>query len=510
MIKTPAFGALLLAVLLAVSCGSGAPEDNPAATHRLVKGDLRMTLTESGTLEARFKTSIRPQIKTGAKILSIVDEGTLVKAGDVLVELDKESVQREIEDLEDRVIQLEADLKNARTDLEIQKGENESAVEKAALALEFAEKELERYEQGDHPQALRDRELKIDQADSRLKQARDKYAQMPRLLEEGFVTPIELEEKKLAFESAQVELESARLDLELYEKYTHPMTLRQKKADVIEAQREQKRVVARAEAREEAKVAVVRQKDRQYEAAVAKLEEARAELAHLTITAPQDGIVIYGGERDRRGNMEQNVKVGETAFPGRTLIELPDLTMMNVNLQVHQADVGKLRKGLTAWISLPGRSQTKYRGTVTDIGSVAQSQSWRDPIRRFDVVVQIEDRVQGLRAGITVEVEIDLGEIGATLFVPLQAVSSSGSGYFVFLKDSGGVKKRRVRLGVANEQFVQVLEGLAEGDEILLVNPEVAAEEEEQESGGGEERPGAGGAPAGGNGAGQRPGSRPR
>ena len=484
---------LLLLLLSLPGCPGAADEAKPTQeTFTVKRGDLKVTLKESGVLQARNRVDIRPQAR--AVILSIVEEGKIVKEGDVLAELDKESVQKDIEKLEDDLIQLESDLKSARTDLEIQIAENESDVEQASLKLRFAGLELERYEQGDYPLELRDRELKLEQA-------RDKYEKMPQLLKDGFVTQVEVEEKKLAFESAE-------LQLELYKKYTHPMAIEQKQSNVTEAERELSRVKARAEARFEARSAVVRQRERQHEIALQKLQEQRDELSHLTIVAPQSGIVIYGGKRDRRGDMEEEVKVGGMAYPGRTLIELPDLSLMDVSLQVHQADINKLRKGLPALITFPDKSAGKHRGTVSEIGSVAQSTSWRDPVRRFDVVVQIDDRVEGLRAGVTVEVEINLGDIDGILYVPVQAIASTGAGFSVYVLEGGTVKRRRVKLGRSNEQFVQVLEGLAEGDEALLTNPDVLVPDEEGDAEALKEKPTAGGRPNGG-GTGQPSGERP-
>ncbi len=502
MKATAAVPLLILTVLLVAGCadenGTGA---EGVETFLVEKGNMEITLTEAGTLQARNRVDIRSKVK--AQILSLIEEGTLVKAGDILAELDKESVQDDIERLEDNVIQLTADLKNARTDLEIQIATNDSDIEGADLKLKFSRLGLERYVEGDAKLELRDLELKLDEA-------RDKWEKMPKLLEEGFVTVVDAEKNKLAFESAQLKLEN-------YKKYTYPMTLEQKQSDVTEAKRELKRVKARAEARFEAKTAVVRQKERQFETAVGKLEEEKERLQNLTIVAPQDGIVIYGGRRDRWGNVEDEIKVGSTAYPGRTLIELPDLSRMDVKLQVHQADVRKLRKGLPALVTFPDKSAGKQKGTVTEIGSVAQSTSWRDPVKRFDVTVQLDDRVEGFRAGVTVEVQIDLGDLEDVIYLPLQAVSSTGSGFSVFVQEDRQVKRRRVSLGRSNEQFVQVLDGLKVGEKVLLTNPELVSEDdggEEAASGrksGGRPpngRPGGGSGRSGKGGKGGRPGGK--
>jgi len=463
-------------VFIVAACG-GSEDDavTEETTYRVTRGDLKITLTESGSLEARNKMNVRPRIRRGEKIISLVDEGKIVKKGDILAELDKSAIEKDIEKFEDQVLQYETELKNARTELDIQKQTNESELDKAKLTLEIARMALKRHTEGDHPEKLRDLGLKIDQADSRLKQAKEKFKNMPDLEKKGFVTKLEVEEKRLALEEAQVALESADLALRLYKDYTYPMDKKQKEADVTEGERELSRVQARASARLVSKNAVVRQKDRQYAVATGKLDEAKEQIQHLTITAPQDGIVIYGGRADRWGNVSDTVKVGETAYPGRTLIELPDLTQMDVHLQIHQADVTKIKKGQPAVITIPGRRSAVFQARVAEIGSIAQSRSWRDPIKRFKVVLQITERVQGLRSGVTVEAEIDVGAIENVLLIPLQAADMSGGAYFVYLKVSGGIEKRSVELGRANEQFVEVKNGLEEGDdEILLVTPQVA------------------------------------
>jgi HlyD family secretion protein len=508
-------------LLLVTACGSGDDEGiTEETTYRVSRGDLKITLTESGSLEARNKMNVRPQIRRGEKIITLVDEGKIVKKGDVLAELDKSAIEKDIEKFEDQIIQYETELKNAKTELDIQEQTNESELDKAKLTLEIARMALKRHQDGDHPEKLRDLQLKIDQADSRLKQAKEKFENMPKLEEKGFVTKLEVEEKRLALEEAQVALESAQLARKLYQDYTYPMDKKQKEADVTEGERELSRVQARASARLDSKTAVVRQKQRQFDVAKGKLDEAKEEIQHLTIIAPQDGIVIYGGRADRWGNVSDTVKVGETAYPGRTLIELPDLTQMDVHLQIHQADVTKIKKGQPALITIPGRRSAVFQAQVAEIGSIAQSRSWRDPIKRFKVVLQITERVQGLRSGVTVEAEIDVGAIQDVLYIPLQAAEMSGGSYYVYMKGEGGIEKRSVTLGRANEQFVEVKDGLEQGDEILLVKPQMV-DEGDTNNGNGRPEANGGGAnggrpsatpkrPSGGRPSGSRPsGKRP-
>ena len=77
------------------------------------RGDLSLTLSERGTLTTRNATNIRSVVRGRRRIEWLVDEGTVVKKGDILVELEKTEVQRRIDQLENELISVETSLNSA-------------------------------------------------------------------------------------------------------------------------------------------------------------------------------------------------------------------------------------------------------------------------------------------------------------------------------------------------------------------------------------------------------------
>jgi HlyD family secretion protein len=214
-----------LCAALATGCsesantGSAVPSQ---AVFRVEPRDLRVTVTETGSLKTRNQELVRPRIPGQAKIMSLIEEGSLVKEGDVLCQLDQTDVEKEVAALETRLIQLDGELTAAKAEFEIQLSENEADIANAELKLRFADVELERYQKGEFVQEQKKREVRVEEARSSLERASRKYEQMPALLEEGFVTQAQVEEERINKVKAASEVELADLDLSTYLVYTSP------------------------------------------------------------------------------------------------------------------------------------------------------------------------------------------------------------------------------------------------------------------------------------------------
>ncbi|MGH7163787.1 MAG: biotin/lipoyl-binding protein, partial [Planctomycetota bacterium] len=247
-----------IVLALAAACG-GAAEGKRAGggTYDVRRGALKIVLTENGSFKTKNSSPVRAE--TSAKIEWLVDEGKAVKKDDVLVELDKKDVKREVEQFQNQVTQLESELKSAKTEELIQEDQNKTDVEKAELQLKVAKATLEKLLEGDIRQEERKLELRIDKAQTDLRRAEERVKGMEQLLKEEFITPEEFEQEVLARKTAQTELESALLEKELYLRFQKPLDIEQKQASVVEAERGLVRARTRAEAQLDAKRAQVRQ-----------------------------------------------------------------------------------------------------------------------------------------------------------------------------------------------------------------------------------------------------------
>ncbi len=485
---------VLTATLVVPACGDSSDAGNvPAvATFEVARRDLRVTVTEKGTLKATNQILIRSAIPGQAKIMQLVDEGKTVAAGDILCELDSTSVVKEIGQLEDRVIQLQAEVAAADAELEIQLSQNEADQQDAELELKFAHVELERYQKGEFVQEQTRKTTKVEEATSSLERARRKYQQMPALLEEGFVTSEQVEEERINQVKAESDLELAKLDLSTYLRYTAPKELQQREADVRNAELAVDRVKQRGRAREAQKRSNVDRQKRERENVVTRLTEQNTNLENMVIRAPGPGIVVYGDARNPWEDRE--IKVGETVYSKQAFLTLPDLSEMQVVLAIHEADISRMATGQKAFVTVETARNRTLDAEVTKVALVpnAQRRRWGDNTKRFRVEVSLTGELQALelKPGLTSRVEILVDELKDVLAVPVQAVFAESGEFWVFKRTPTGFERAIVKIAPGNGQYTVVTEGLAAGEHIALYNPERAADVSPSGSSGSVPQPG--------------------
>ncbi len=467
--------ALLAAGALLPGCSEApASAGSDVATFAVARRDLRVTVSEKGALKAANQILVRPEIPGQAKIVSLVDEGTQVKEGDVICELDRTDKAREADDLANRVIQLEGQVTAAEAELSIQLSQNDADMRDAVMKKHFAEVELERFEKGEFVEEKRKRDVRVEAAKSELDRARHRYEAMPDLLKEGFVTQEQVEEERINKVKAESELELATLDLEAYEKYEAPKAREQKQADVRNATLEVDRAKQRAAAREAQKRAELARQTRELKNVRASLDAANKILEKMVIHAPGNGIVIYGDARNPWD--DRQIKVGEPVYANQPFLTLPDLSEMQVIIGIHEADIARVRVGQKAFVVVESSNETSLEGEVVKVAQVAASggRRWGDDVKRFNVDVALRGDISGLKLkpGLTARVEILVGEMKGVLAVPSQAVFAQRGRFFVFKRDGSGSVRTEVRIEDGNAQYTVVKSGLGEGDRILLFNPE--------------------------------------
>ncbi len=443
------------------------------------RGKLVITVTENGYLKAKNSVNVKPKFKREGKITWLIDEGDTVAEGDLLVEFDSTELVTQISDVENSLIQYEAELQAAQANLEIQSRESTAAIEKAELALEIARLGLERFEKGEAPNERRKKSLEAEKAESSLLRAKERYEQVPDLAAEGFLTKTQVEEERIALREAEINLENAKRELELFDTYSYRMDLTQKESDVKDADRELENSRQKATINLKEKEAQVTQKDRQVTSTRVRLAQLQEELGHMKLTAPQAGTVHYGDPE--RPWQRENVKIGNQIYQGNTVITLPDLREMQVLIQVHEADIDLVAEGMEVNVTVETHKGTSFKGKVTEIASVASSQSWTDSTNktfRVDITMEPTDHV--MRAGVTAKTEILVEEIPDVLMIPIHAVIAEDGRHFCYVVKHEGFEARDVKIGKSNSHYVAVVDGLADGESVLLYDPR-----REGQSGGG-------------------------
>lgn len=150
----------------------------------------------------------------------------------------------------------------------------------------------------------------------------------------------------------------------------------------------------------------------------ARVARARDGLAKTEITAPMDGVVTR--LTARAGEM---VVVGVQNQPGTILMTLSDLSSIDAEVEIAEADVLRTAVGQAAVVALEALPGREFAGRVEEIGASALPvASGAVAAREFRVVVRLAEPAPELRPGLTADVRILTEERAEALTVPLQAV----------------------------------------------------------------------------------------
>ncbi|MGV9771902.1 efflux RND transporter periplasmic adaptor subunit [Streptosporangium sp. NPDC003464] len=195
----------------------------------------------------------------------------------------------------------------------------------------------------------------------------------------------------------------------------------------------------------------VDQAEAEVKRAEADLTDAREELAGVRIVAPADGTVLSVA-----GAVGDSVDTG--AF-----VTLGDLDELQVEALFTESDIGELKLGQRASITLATREGDEHTGTVTRIAPTATT---TDRLVRYGVAVAFDKTPKGLMVGQTATVTVTVAESEQALYLPAQAVrSKAGGGSVVTVQ--GGVE-RAVRTGVRSDRYIEITAGLRENERVVL------------------------------------------
>lgn len=204
-----------------------------------------------------------------------------------------------------------------------------------------------------------------------------------------------------------------------------------------------------------------------YESSSTQLKMAQKELTGAKMTSPMNGIVseINGGE-GQRATANNNTTSSTNGF--MALIS----EALQVDAQVNEADIGSLKIGQTADLTVNSFPNKTFTGKVSSISPIATTVS---NVQVYNTVIQLDNNQTGLKAGMPATITIIVDKSENTLTVPKGAVTyaakqaGNGGGKNVIVIDkSGNMETRPVELGLSDSSSYEVLEGLNEGETVII------------------------------------------
>lgn len=177
------------------------------------------------------------------------------------------------------------------------------------------------------------------------------------------------------------------------------------------------------------------------------------------ITAPDDGVVTTVA-----------VSAGERVTSGQVVAHLTNYNNLKAVVQIDELDIPKIQLNQTVSLKVNAFPDQTFTGKVT---AIANEGTTTNGVSSFDVTIGL-NQAQNLKVGMSIEASILTASKANTLYVPLEAVHTMNNQKFVILASgntagqNGGRQQKIVKTGLANEDFIEITEGLTEGQVVRL------------------------------------------
>jgi HlyD family secretion protein len=469
-----AFLAIVAVSYLVVAGGSGQDTRRVTGDHFVAQvGSFDITIPTSGELVAQNQIEIRNRLETRAVITEIVDEGTFVNKGDIVLQLNDEELRNRIKDAEDALNSAESALISAEANLAIRRSSAASELDRAELNVELSRLALEAWKEGEVVARRQQLSLALERAQVNFERLETRLVQSRKLYEQEFISFDELERDRIQHIEARASLQQAHMDLEVFEKYTYQQQKAQKISDVDQAVAELERVQQRHEAEIQTATADLTSRRHQLESRRERLAELERQLEYTTVKAPADGLVVYSSSMESHRWRGEPPQVGSELSRNQLVMVLPDTSRLVAAVKINEALSGLIRPGQQAVITSDAMPDRSLKGRVQSIGVLAETGGWRDPNRR-DYTVRIlidEADIEGLRPSMRARAEILIDSVENVLHVPIQSIFREGGQAYAYTPVRGGYEARPVRIGRSSELYAEILDGLESGELVLLRRP---------------------------------------
>jgi RND family efflux transporter MFP subunit len=210
-----------------------------------------------------------------------------------------------------------------------------------------------------------------------------------------------------------------------------------------------------------------------------RLERYRQHVESCKVYAPTDGMVAYAveGSSWRR----EEIRAGAPVRLRQRILSIPNLKRMQVKTAIHESALDQVQPGLSATIRVDAFPERSYRGSVASVAVLPdQGSMLSSDTKVYETIVTIDEEVEQLKPGMTAVVQIHAARLEKVNSVPVQAIVQIGQETWCYVGE-GGEERRPVTVGLSNDKFVEIREGLEEGETVVL-NPEAILDTEKDAS----------------------------
>lgn len=197
--------------------------------------------------------------------------------------------------------------------------------------------------------------------------------------------------------------------------------------------------------------------------AAARVRELQAGIASMTVLAPRDGTVIFPTEEG-----DEKVKMGDSVWAGRTVLEIPDLSRLSGEGEVDEGDSGRLALGQSVRIFLDALPGVEVLGKVVKINSSIEPKAPGSIVKAMKVTIELAATdPERMRPGMRFRGTVETARHEGVLSLPIDAVELTPQGARVRRRTTLGDERVPVELGRWGAERVEIVRGLDAGDQVL-------------------------------------------
>lgn len=461
-------GSLVMAASIYFGTHSWQPQKNilaPESIYDVRRESFNVTIAERGVVRPARIAPIKSEISSDkAKIVWLIKEGVRIDEGQVVARFDTKPFQDDVARFEQQYSDAKATLDAAEKLLLLQEEEERGKIEEAERKVEIARIDAQNIRNGSGPLEKKQVEQKVLQAERRYQLAESYLEDMAMLLKRGHASKREFEKAEDEFETAREDRNVAKVELVNFNEYKWPKMMREAELLVNASESELQRVKKTAALQIQNRAGQVEKAKRKVASTLQLLKNAQQDLRNCVVRAPAGGILLYS--EVPRENGTRKIQIGDSIWVGQTFLEVPDTNELVVEIQIREVDVAKISSGMRAEVKLDAMPWVGLKGEVDNVSSLAEDDRQNANIRRFFARIELDEKIPDIHVGMSATAEIIHQEVKDALVIPAAAVVFKDDSTNVYKVAGNSLELVDIELGAQGVQWVQVLDGLKEGDRI--------------------------------------------
>lgn len=275
---------------------------------------------------------------------------------------------------------------------------------------------------------------------------------------------------------AKFDLDSAKLDASKQE-IVSKIEGQEAELKVADAAQKLRETEEKLKADQVADAADIEAKKQKRDKALYDVQKAERSVAVLTLRAPGDGLVTLM-HNWRAGGFFGNspeFKEGDRAWPGAAILELPDLSTLQVEARIDETDRGRVNLGQTASVRVDAVPDREFAGKVSRISPLAStdfSGGWPFP-RNFKLELTLDQTDPRLRPGMSATTRLAVDRVANAILIPSEASFDKSGQTVAYVLRGSKFEERIIHAGRRSEGQLLVTSGLTPGERVATKDPTV-------------------------------------